>query len=116
VKPPGLPVLPIDPDWSIPVGPPTFPGDWHPVDPGYGLPPIFGWLPVDPGFGVPEVPPGTPTPPIAGPPGHWLPVDPAYGVRPCPPGCQGGGEMPQPKWVWIPEIGPEFGKRMKKPK
>lgn len=111
LKPPGIPVLPIDPGWSVPVGPPSFPGDWHPVDPGYGLPPVWGFLPVDPGFGVPAG--GTPTQPIA--PGHWLPIDPGYGVRPCPPWCQ-GGEVAQPKWVWIPEVDANFGKRPKKPK
>jgi hypothetical protein len=174
-KPPGIPILPVDPDWGIPVGPPSFPGDWHPVDPGYGLPPIWGFIPVDPGFGVPlpgapdqglptppdggapgqglpippsqpgvptqplpippTQPPGTPTQPLPTPPGrpshpiapggggahpgqlpgHWVPVrppvDPGYGVEEC--DCEGEA---QPKWAWIPEVGPTFGIRYKKPK
>jgi hypothetical protein len=107
VKPPGVPILPVDPDWSVPVAPPHpwLPGHWVPVDPGYGLPPVFGWRPVDPGFGVPEGGTPTPTPPIALPPGHWVPVDPSYGIpgHPCPP------KPTQPIWIWIPEIGPGFG-------
>jgi hypothetical protein len=128
-KPPGFPILPVDPSWGVPVGPPSFPGDWIPVDPGYGLPPILGWRPVDPGFGVPvapgtptqpiqPVPPGTPTQPIAPVPppgtpthpiaGHWVPVDPGYGVsQRCP------DAVVNPLWVWIAEIGPGFGLRPK---
>jgi hypothetical protein len=145
IKPPGIPIIPVDPDWGVPSGPPSFPGDWVPVDPGYGLPPILGWRPVDPGFGVgsgarpdqglpgsggrPDqglpgspghpstgpVPPGGPStqpiPPISsghpdqGLPGHWVPVDPGYGLP-----CGGSGAHPShPIWIWIPEIGPDFG-------
>jgi hypothetical protein len=107
IKPPGFPVLPVDPDWDIPEGPPSWLGDWVPVDPGFGQPPIFGFLPVDPGFDIPEKP--------EGPPGHWLPVDPEFG-RPSVPGGGGGCDCNEPKWVWVPEIGPDFGWREKKAK
>ena len=114
LKPPGLPIIPIDPDYDVPTWPPHIwggGGNWIPVDPGFGKPPVFGFLPADPGFGVPETPPPTPTPPIAGTlPGHWVPVDPGYG-RPI---CGGSAPVVNPLWVWIPEIGPHFG--VKKPK
>lgn len=115
-KPPGIPILPIDPGWGVgPIGPPSGPGDWVPVDPGWGKPPIWGFLPVDPGWGVGGGGGGTlPT----DPPGHWVPVDPGYGrpVGPC-----GGGEKPphvwgKPLWVYIFEIGPGFGKPTPEPK
>ncbi len=107
-KPPGFPIIPVDPDWGVeaPDGGPGGIGDWVPVDPGFGRPPIWGWLPVDPGFGVG----GTPHPDNSLP-GHWVPVDGDYGkpVGPC------GGERPphvwgKPLWVYIFEIGPDFGK------
>ena len=110
VKPPGLwPILPVDPGWGIdpPDGPPHGPGNWVPVDPGYGKPPIWGILPVDPGYGIPSGGGGHPDNEL---PGHWVPVDPGFGkpVGPC------GGERPahiwgKPLWVYIIEIGPDFG-------
>jgi hypothetical protein len=105
IKPPGLPVLPIDPDWGLPPAAghlPTLPGHWLPVDPGYGKPPVFGFLPTDPGFGV-EVPVGPGHELPGQTPGHWLPVDPNYGVPACP------GTRPPHVWIWIPEVGPDFG-------
>jgi hypothetical protein len=121
IKPPGFPVLPIDPDNPPPSKPPS-PwglGRWVPVDPGFGKPPIFGFLPVDPGYGIdeegeteppetePPPTPGTPLPPTGGlPPGHWLPIRPPD----CP--CEGG--EPEPKWVWVPHIGANFGVKHKK--
>jgi hypothetical protein len=109
IKPPGAPILPIDPGWSIPILPPHpwLPGSWIPVDPGYGKPPLWGFLPVDPGFGVGG---GGPRP-DNDLPGHWVPIDPDYGIPERERRC-GGGEHPwgkPPLWVWIAEIGPEVG-------
>jgi hypothetical protein len=109
VKPPGLwPILPVDPGWGIdpPDGPPSGPGDWVPIDPGFGKPPIWGFLPVDPGWGVGKLPVVDNTLP-----GHWVPVDPGFGR----PGGGCGGEKPahiwgKPLWAYIFEIGPDFGK------
>ena len=111
-KPPGFPILPGLPphiDNTPPTGRPSLPGDWVPVDPGYGRPPIWGFLPVDPGFGVGGRP-GIDNSLPGDTPGHWVPVDPDYGqpVGPC------GGERPahiwgKPLWVWIAEIGPSVG-------
>jgi hypothetical protein len=110
IKPPGLwPIVPgpIDPGWGQgPVGPPDGPGDWIPIDPGFGKPPLWGFLPVDPGWGVGK-------PPVVDNtlPGHWVPVDPDFG-KPVGPGC--GGQRPphvwgKPLWAYIFEIGPEVG-------
>jgi hypothetical protein len=129
IKPPGFPTIPIDPSWGIPTDPPHpwLPGRWVPVDPGFGLPPVFGWRPVDPGYGIDVGHPGQGLPPggVATPPiapggeqpstgpirGHWVPVDPGYGIPGCPPCNCGGREhvSGQPIWVWIPEIPPGFG-------
>ena len=110
IKPPGLwPILPVDPGWGIdpPDGPPHGPGDWVPIDPGFGKPPIWGFLPVDPGWGM-----GGGKPPVVDNtlPGHWVPVDPGFGR----PGGGCGGEKPahiwgKPLWAYIFEIGPDFG-------
>lgn len=103
IKPPGIPIIPIDPDWEIPAHLPAYPGDWIPIDPGPGLPPIYGWLPVDPGYGVSIERPNQDLP------GHWVPVQlPVFPPETC---CD---SEKKPTWVWIPEIGPEFGKKQKK--
>ena len=103
-------MLPLDPDWDIPVGPPHpwLPGHFVIVDPGFGKPPAWGRWVVDPGYGVPEggaLPPGN---------GHYVPVDPSYGVPAWERRCGGGGEhvwgKPKPAWVWIEHIGPDWGK------
>lgn len=90
---PIYPTLPVDPDWSVPEGPPSgCDGAWIPVDPGYGFP-ILGWLPIDPGWGRPK-PPGNstlPIPPAPGGGGGWVPIDPGFG---------NGGKVPI--WVWLP--------------
>jgi hypothetical protein len=88
---------------------PWLPGNWVPVDPGYGKPPIWGFLPVDPGWGVGGVNPPTPGNEL---PGHWVPLDPDYGIPERERRC-GGAEHPwgkPPLWAWIAEIGPDFGK------
>ena len=120
-KPPGLPIVPPHPGQRPPMGGapphPWIPGHWAPVDPGFGLPPLWGFIPVDPGWGQPETPPptvgGGPVPPKPGAPpgpdqglpgagapgvkppggGNWVPVDPGFG--------QGCKPLP-PIWAWIP--------------
>lgn len=89
-KPPGYPVVPVDPDWDIPTVPPHpwLPGSWVPVDPGFGKPPEWGFSPADPGYGIPDVGAGRPDNEL---PGHWVPVDPSYGVPDRERRC-GGGE------------------------
>jgi hypothetical protein len=100
---PIYPVIPIDPSWGVPIDPPKPPGWWIPVHPGNGLPPVLGWLPVDPGYGLPVG--GGPDNTLPKPPGHWLPIDPGFGVGGCP-----STPPARPKfWVWIAEIGPDFG-------
>lgn len=100
IKPPGAPILPPSPDNGLPpTGHPWLPGHWRPVDPGYGLPPVWGWQPVDPGFGVGGGGGGT----LPANPGHWVPIDPDYGIPTCP------SKPHKPIWVWIAEIGPSFG-------
>jgi hypothetical protein len=106
IKPGGFPIIPVDPDWSVPEGNPSLPGNWIPIEPGHALPPVWGFLPVDPGFGVGE---GRPDNSL---PGHWVPVDPGYSIPlpGCPPcNCEGLKPGQLPVWVWIPEIGPDFG-------
>ena len=114
IKPPGIPIIwPPDPDWGPPPsGPPSWSGGWVPLEPGYGLPPVWGWLPTDPGFGIDVG--GRPNNDLPGTPGHWVPVDPNYGI-------ETGGRCPphastQPIWVWIAEIGPDFGRPKPTPK
>jgi hypothetical protein len=105
IKPPGAAILPPSPDNGLPpTGHPWLPGHWRPVDPGYGLPPVWGWQPVDPGFGTGGGGGGT----LPAGPGHWVPIDPDYGIpehhrRCCP------DKPHKPIWVWIAEIGPDFG-------
>lgn len=118
-KPPGIPIIPIDPAWGIeaPSGPPPWSGGWVPVDPGFGKPPVWGILPVDPGYGI-----GAPVRPDQGlpdTPGHYVPCDPNYGIPERERHCGGGYPSTQPivpRWVWIPEIGPDFGKPKPVPK
>jgi hypothetical protein len=110
-KPPGFPIIwPPDPDWDIPVDPPHpwLPGHWVPVDGGWGQGPVWGWSPVDIGWGVGGG--GGGTLPIH--PGHWVPVDPSYGVPDRERRCGGGEHVwgkPQPLWVFIFHIGPDYG-------
>jgi hypothetical protein len=136
IKPPGRPVVPPHPDHKPPMGGlpphPWRPGHWEPVDPGYGLPPLFGWivgpdngLPTPPGLGIgggPIMPPpghvdgGLPTPPghVSGgpivPPGH-------VSGGPLPPVSVGGGPIQPPVTkptppgqggVWVP-TDPDYG-------
>jgi hypothetical protein len=111
IKPPGYPILPVDPDWDKPIiEHPWLPGNWVPVDPGFGLPPIWGFRPVDPGWGVG----GGGGAPLPGNelPGHWVPIDGDYGKPegPC------GGHTPKHVWVWIAHIDKDFGLRPAQPK
>jgi hypothetical protein len=104
IKPPGAPILPPSPDNGLPPnGHPWLPGHWRPVDPGYGLPPVFAFFPVDPGWGAGAVPPPTPGNELPGD-GHWVPVDPDYGKpeRPC------GGKPSRAIWAWIPHVDAQF--------
>jgi hypothetical protein len=123
-KPPGRPILPPRPDNGLPPGGgtepphPWVPGHWEPVDPGYGMPPLWAFFPVDPGFGVgppvhigggpaqppvhvgggPVLPPVINGGPIHLPGGIWIPTDPDWGVGG--PVCPGGKPHP-PLWGFI---------------
>jgi hypothetical protein len=107
-KPPGIPILPLDPDWDIPVDPPHpwLPGHFVIVDGGWGKPPAWGRWFTDPGYGIPEG--GKPDNTLPARPGHWVPGDPSYGVPERERRCS--GEKPKPKWIWIEHIGPDWGK------
>lgn len=111
-KPPGRPVVPVDPGYNPPQGPPSGGGGWEPIDPGFGKPPLWGWVGIDNGL-----PPGPSTKPPDGgsqpPGGAWVPTDPDFGkpVRPCPPV---GGKPHPPIWAWIPDR-PSFPKPTPEP-
>lgn len=103
-KPPGFPVLPVDPDWDKPVFPPHpwLPSHWVPVDPGFGKPPRWGRIFVDPGYGIPEGGGGRPDNEL---PGHWVPTDPDYDKPAI--GCGGRDHKWRPLWVWLDDENPE---------
>ena len=93
-KPRGLPVIDPDPMFKPPMTGPSYPGVWVTVNAGPTEPPAYGWLQAQSSLPMPK---GGGA--VSG--GHWVAVDNGTPKRP-------DGVYP-PTWVWIPEIGPNFG-------